>query len=209
MPKPSDITVLLVRSGRTEWDQAGRLQGKRDLPLSTLGENKLVACLGAVLAQTGSDAFSTIYSAPDEASRQTARVVAKQAGGKVRVLESLAAMDLGIWEGLRESDVHERFPSAYKQWREDPAQVTPPEGDSFVEVEMHVLNALNRAVEKAGEKGVALVLRPLEYGLARCLLMKRPTRDLWDLVEDGPDAEFYTVPRGTIRAMLNERKAST
>jgi len=50
MAKKDQIDLLLVRSGRTEWEEAGRLQGQADLPLSEAGREVVLANLRHLLA---------------------------------------------------------------------------------------------------------------------------------------------------------------
>lgn len=49
MTKPGTVTLTLVRSGATEWDDAGRLQGATDLPMSESGREALLATLDSSL----------------------------------------------------------------------------------------------------------------------------------------------------------------
>lgn len=207
MARPTTVQLALIRCGRTDWDEVGRLQGKSDRPLSPSGLTGNDAMMESMSAEFGPGSFATVHCATDEASRATAAHVTEQFGGKVRPSEDLQAMDLGVWEGLLESEVEERYPTAFGQWREDPASVNPPEGETWIATETGLLGAMARAVDKAGVKGVAFVLRPLEFALARCLLHGEPTERLWDLLEDGPAYEVFTIERSKLRSLLESRKA--
>ncbi len=207
MPKSPDIELLLVRCARTAWDEAGRLQGDTDLPASADGLSAIHHTLDELFGDTPPE-ISTVYTAPDEASKQTAAFLAKLGGARVKPTDNAAPMDLGVWEGLTEEQLLERYPSAYKQWRIDPALVSPPEGATFIETELALLKALARAAERAGNKSIAFVLRPLEFGIARTVLSRRPTAELWNLVEDGPLAVRHKIGRSYLRTRLEERKAS-
>lgn len=205
MPKSPDIELVLVRCARTEWDETGRLQGDNDLPASEEGLVAMRQSLAVLFGDNAPD-ISTVYTAPDEASRATAAHLAKIGGGRVKASENASPMDLGLWEGLTEEQLSERYPSAYKQWRSDPSLVSPPEGGAFIETELHLLKGMARAAERAGSKAIAFVLRPMEYGIARCLIAGKPTTDLWNLVEDGPLAIRSKIGRSFLRTRLEERK---
>jgi probable phosphoglycerate mutase len=207
MPKSPDIELVLVRCARTAWDEAARLQGDTDMPASPDGLKAACQALDELLGDRPPD-ISTVYTAPDEASRQTADYLAKMGGGRVKPTDNASPMDLGVWEGLTEAQLVERYPSAYKQWRTDPSLVSPPEGATFLETELALLKALARASERAGTKSIAFVLRPLEYGIARCALAGKPTTELWNLVEDGPLAVRNKIGRSFLRTRLEARKAS-
>ena len=206
MAKRSEIELLLVRSGRTDWEEQGRLQGHADLPLGESGRSALIANLNHLLGANGGVSLGHVLSAPDEASRETARLLGERTGAKVRVNESLRAIKLGLWEGLPDDQLTERYARSYKAWREDPASANPPEGEPFVAGQVRILTALLRAMEKAtGPIGV--VLRPLEYGLVRGVILKHPTSKLWPLVEDGPLTDRVSVDPSVIRGVLEQLKA--
>lgn len=206
MAKRSEIELLLVRSGRTDWEDQGRVQGHADLPLTESGRGALVANLNHLLGVSDGLALTAVVTAPDEASRETARLLAERTGAKVRVSDNLGALNLGLWEGLPDEQLTERYARSYRAWREDPASVNPPEGEAFVVGQVRVLTALARSLEKAtGPLGV--VLRPLEYGLVRAVIAGEPTSKLWRLVEDGPLTERVTVDPASIRGVLDQLKA--
>lgn len=206
MAKRSEIELLLVRSGRTDWEDQGRLQGHADLPLAETGRATLVANLNHLLGASDGLSLATVVSAPDEASRETARLLAERTGAKVRVNDNLKALNLGLWEGLPDEQLTERYARSFKAWHEDPASANPPEGEPFVAGQVRVLTALARVLEKAAGP-VGVVLRPLEYGLVRAVLANQPTSKIWRLVEDGPLTERATVDPTSIRGVLDQLKA--
>ncbi len=205
MAKADDVGLLIIRCGRTAWDEAGRFQGAADLPMSESGRAALTESLGDEEIKALTPA--TILCASDEASKESAQLVSAALGGKVREASGLAGIDFGLWQGLLDAELLERYPTAYQRWRQDPASVNPPEGETFLDVEVRVLTALRKAVEKAGAKPLAVVLRPLPYGLVRTWVHGSSTTRLWDLLEDGPNAEYHRVPRSLFRSILDAMKA--
>ncbi len=207
MPRDSDIQVVVLRCGRTEWDDAERLQGRTDLPLSESGQQAVAAEILDLAQSRGANPFAAIYCSPDEASIKTAEMLGEAAGGKVRPDDELAGVDLGVWEGLLESQLMERFPKAYRPWKEDPASVIPPGGESLQEADMRLRQALCRLLEKTNGKPVALVLRPINFALACVWLGSKGTEDIWRLLDDGPHVQRLAVPRTLLRTTREELKA--
>ncbi len=197
MTKAGNLTLTLVRSGATEWDDAGRLQGSTDLPMSESGREALVASLDTSL-NGQAKALTLILHAPDEASRQTAQAIVERGGARRREVEDLQDMDLGLWAGLRESELIERHPTLLRAWREDPGSLTPPDGENLVDAEERIITALSRAVSKAGKGPVAIVLRPLAFAIVRCWLQERPLAELWRVTEDAPTIETLEVDRSRL-----------
>ncbi len=207
------LRVVLVRAGQTEWDRSGRLQGTCDLPLCQEARGELKAALAGAGAGVGGvaggvgggagigiDPPRAVFCAPDEASLESARLVAsatKAAGGgapKVTAEESLREMDLGLWEGLSEHELAERFPRTARQWQDDPECVCPPEGEAFAEARGRVVAGVRKIIEKARPGSVvALVLRPIALGAVRCWLTRTGTDQLWTQVEQRPVAEWFEV----------------
>ncbi len=207
MAKSDIVDLLLVRTGRTEWDDTGRLQGGTDLPLSEGGRSDLAQTLDGNLKHAGSPAITLVIHAPDEASSQSARMLSELGGGKLKPGPGLGAMRLGLWEGLLETELMDRYPTSYRQWRDNPAMVNPPEGETLLDTQLRLVRTLLKATERSAGKTVAVVLRPLEFGLLRGTLAGRPTTDLWTLIEDGPATERFSVARGSLKNLIENFKA--
>jgi broad specificity phosphatase PhoE len=198
MAKGERIRLLVVRCGSTEWDEAGRMQGAADLPLCEAGRQSTEAIAGDIAV----DPPQVVLSGPDEASRTAAKVLAQAAGAKVKTLDELSEIHLGLWEGLLESGVEERYPRAAKQWAEDPGGVSPPEGESLQHAKERILTALADGIDRLKEgAAAAVVLRPVALGIVRCWLNDAPTAELWSQIRDRPAAEWYDVSAERLRKL--------
>lgn len=197
MGKTNEIRVLLVRTPQTQWEQAGRIAGSSDVPLSTEGHESAKKAA----AELGDVRLSTIFCGPDEASLTTAQALAETSGAKVKSVEGLGEIHLGLWEGLREEELEDKCPRAYRQWMDDPGVVQVPEGETLDEARTRIMDALCRALEKAktdtGATGV--VLRPLALALVGCELSGAPTRNLWSMMKTGPAMQWRTFERGMLK----------
>ncbi len=199
--------VLLLRSGRTAWDDEGRLQGRTDLPLSENGRTSFVAGIPHALGED-EPGFTVIHHGPDEASKESATLVSERIGAKLKQVKGFGGMDVGLWDGLLESELTERYPRAFKQWHDDPLHVTPPEGETIPELADRLLSALVKIVDKSGEKPIAVVLRPIAFSLLACLLAGKGTNGLWEMVQEGPSCERATVSLQQLRDMIESHRAS-
>jgi len=207
MAKQPAIDVLLVRSGETDWDDAERLQGETDLPMSESGRE----AMAALARQLADEPLETIFCGPDEASLEAARLLAEQTGARVRKVADLAEMRLGLWEGLREAELQERYPKAYQQWREDPTAVTPPEGDTLLTVAERTLGAAEKALERTQRGPVAFVLRPIVRSVLASALEQRSLSSIWRLRDRLAPVERYRVAPGGLfaRAAPNAEQAES
>lgn len=198
MAKVQDIQLLLVRCGATSWDEGGRLAGGgTDLPLCEGGR-----CVVREKAdRLAGSHLGIVFSGPDAASIETAKAVADVTGGKHRVAEDLGEVRLGLWEGLLVTELEERFPTAYRQWHENPEGVLVPQGESIEEARERLIAAIGRILSRSRgvSKGVALVLRPVAYHIIRAWLRGEPVAENWLQTDAVPPMEWHCVPRLKLR----------
>lgn len=191
MAKRQTFRVLLVRSGATAWDEAQRLQGDNDLPLSDAGK----AAMAAGVLGVDPESLAVILTSPDEASRQSAAMLGDCTGARVRKVDALAEIDLGLWEGQVESELRDRYAKAFGAWEEDPTGVTPPEGETIADAGERILPAILRALDKAGDEPVAIVLRPVAHAIVRARLTGEPMANLWSVHEQAQACEWLEAAR--------------
>jgi len=175
MASTSPATVYLVASGPTVWQRDERLQGNTDLPLSPEGTDRVAE---AAAHQPLPDELRVVYTAPDEASRQTAAALAAEAHARVRPIEELEEMDLGLWQGMRQSELADRYAKAFGQWQTEPASVAIPQGESLQDAADRVRKVFDRLLDRHGDEPFAVVLRPILFGLARRYL-RGESLDKW------------------------------
>lgn len=196
MAKSRDFTILLFRSCATEWDQTGRMVGSSDLPLCEAGRSRMEQTLDAM----GPSNLDVVLSAPDEASMQIAEMVGSATNAKVRVLDGLSEVRLGLWEGLRENELSDRYPTAFRTWQEDPSLVQAPGGESFDSARERIVETLFRAMEKARSKStrIGVVVRPMAWGLLRCWLESTPTSRIGELLRESSLVTMHEVELGQL-----------
>lgn len=183
-PSP-DIELLIVRAGRTCWDETERVQGRTDLPLTDRGRADVIAALEAA-AHLVPTRLGVVYTGPDEASEATASLVADRFGGKVKILDELIGWDFGLWHGLQEDELRTRYAKAWERWVADPTAVTPPNGEQCADVQDRIASSIRRAARKAESKQVAMVLRPLQIALLTQWLEASPIANLWTFAHQTP-----------------------
>lgn len=207
MTRGANIDVLLLRSGRTEWDEQGRIQGRTDLPLSRLGRQAVEDLVRRLASTPTPNPPASVFTGPDDASRETAALFADAVGARVKVVDDLATMDLGLWEGMLESEVRERYPSACRIWQDEPRLIHPPKGESFEDADQRIRLAIARLLDKANAKAAAFVLRPLPFAMASCWLAQDCPKCIWTVLKEGPEFRRLSIRRQAIREVLQGIKA--
>jgi probable phosphoglycerate mutase len=138
------MSHVLIRSGETDFDVEGRLQGTIDLPLTAHGR----AEVDAAAEELRSIAVEVIYCSPGEPAFSTARVIGRALGIAVKPLKELDNMHFGLWQGMRLEEIRHKHPKVFRQWQETPSCVCPPEGETIEDVTERVIAALRKPLKR-------------------------------------------------------------
>ena len=116
------LRILLVRHGLSSFNLEHRIQGRDDLSSLTEEGVKQALATGEALRDL---TITAAYSSPLRRAHDTATaLLAAQGGGlEPRLDDDLLEVDLAPWSGLLSSEVQERFPEAYRTWKQHPEQL--------------------------------------------------------------------------------------
>ena len=130
--------IYYIRHGETDWNVAGRLQGRHDVPLNARGRTQAAHCgkvLRDLFASNGRDPASLDYvSSPLGRARQTmelARPVLGLPMDGYRVEPRLTEISFGQWEGFTIAQLHELDPQRIAQREHDKWHFVAPDGESY------------------------------------------------------------------------------
>jgi len=107
----SDVEVVLVRHGETEWSLSGQHTSTTDLDLIDAGRRRAEA-LGEEL---GGREFAVVLSSPLKRALETCRLAGF--GDRAEVVEDLREWDYGEYEGLTTPQIRESRPN-WDLWRD-------------------------------------------------------------------------------------------
>lgn len=145
------MTLLaLIRHAPTTWNAEGRLQGRRDTPLSAAGEAAL-ATWATPMALAGFDWVAS----PLQRCTITARALA---GRTPPTDPRLIEMDWGAWEGRTRRELSESLGSDFRENETRGLDFLPPGGESPRMVQAR-LSPFLADVAKAGKPTVAVTHR--------------------------------------------------
>ena len=119
------LELWLVRHGETVWNEAGRVQGRSDPPLSACGR----AQAERLAPRLGHTDFSAVYSSDLQRATETARLALP--GASVSKNVRLRELDFGVWEGKLWSAVADTDAAALNAWFADPYRNTPTGGETY------------------------------------------------------------------------------
>jgi probable phosphoglycerate mutase len=147
------LTLYFVRHGQTDFSLGNRFCGSIDPPLNAAG----LAMAEALGARYGHEGFSAIFASPMLRTRQTAAPTAAAAGLEVQLLDGLREIAYGEWEGRPEEEVERSEPERFHAWASHPGQVSPPGGETAVEIAARATAAIAHIRSRMSE-GKALVV---------------------------------------------------
>lgn len=125
--------LIVIRHGETQWNVAGRLQGRKDTPLTNNGVRQAKA-VGVRLADTiASHQGLKFWSSPLPRALQTASILAgiwTVPFEKFTQAPLLMERSFGVWEGQTSDEIKRDLSDQYRAQQTDPWDYTMPEGES-------------------------------------------------------------------------------
>ncbi len=148
------MNLVLVRHGETDWNKLGKFQGQNDVALNSLGMVQATETARAVAEYK----HSAVYSSPLRRTIQVAEEISRIGGKPVVGVEDLQELNLGDLEGVSGEEIRANWPGVLATWREDPAGVSMPNGESLVELQERAWNALTELEEAHPEEGNLIIV---------------------------------------------------
>ena len=160
-------TLILIRHGLTDWNAAGRFQGRHDIPLNEIGHLQ-AATMARAVAGMGPE---VLYASPLTRTRQTAAPLGQNTGLVAITDDRLMEIDVAAWEGYTAEDVAKIDPDFFPALRAGHDARRSPEGETAMETGARVHAALADIVAANEGKRVAVVSHgvALRQGIAAFL----------------------------------------
>jgi broad specificity phosphatase PhoE len=158
-------SIIIVRHGRTEFNAAGRLQGRTDNPLDEVGLAQAEAVATYLAPELLSDTL--IVCSPLLRARQTATAIAEGVGASLEIDERWIELDYGAFEGLRQSEVPS---NVWREWRSD-SNFAAPQGESLNQVQQRVSDACAELAQRLDGRTAVVVshVSPIKSAVAWAL----------------------------------------
>jgi probable phosphoglycerate mutase len=120
------LRLALLRHGHTDWNRAGRIQGRSDIPLDAEARTELA---GYALPAPWDTA--DLWSSPLQRAAETARLVS---GRAPQTAPALTEMNWGSWEGLHGRDLKADPASGFRDIEHWGWHYQPPGGETPAQV---------------------------------------------------------------------------
>jgi len=138
--------LLVVRHGQSEWNAAGRWQGRADPPLTVEGRRQAAAAARTL------GPFDAVVTSPLLRATETAAIISEHLGiGPVLTEPDLMERDAGEWQGLTRDQIEMEWPGYLERGER------PPGYESDQAMLARVTGALTRITDRA-DGGEVLVI---------------------------------------------------
>ena len=190
-------TVWLVRHASVAGTD-GRCCGRLDVPLSPEG----IIQARETVARLAQEKICAVYSSGLRRAVETGQMLADALQLNVTVLETLAEIDFGDFEGMTFEEIRRRYPEAFERWMTQPTNTRFPNGESFADMRDRVSRTVDPLLRRHRNESIAIVSHSgvIRFLIGRALSM--PADQIFRLAqrhaainrikftEDGPIVEL-------------------
>ncbi|MCL6613765.1 MAG: alpha-ribazole phosphatase [Firmicutes bacterium] len=184
------IRLLIVRHGRTSWNEAGRFIGQMDPPLDAAGRAQAEA-LAELLKGVP---FEAAFTSDLRRAEETAEIILRGRSLSPFSDPRLREASFGEWEGLAYTEIAARDRERLKRWEADPRQTPPPGGESLNDLAARLRTLLAELLGDHEEQNILLVTHGGPARVLLCLALGVPLEKHWkfNLANGGlAEVEFH------------------
>ncbi|MCY3986674.1 MAG: histidine phosphatase family protein [Candidatus Dadabacteria bacterium] len=174
------MRLILVRHGKTDWNESGRCQGVSDVPLNSTG----IEQAEKVAFSLKDERVDRIYSSDLARAKTTAEKIAVYHRIDVNLRDDLREMNQGIFEGLDFSHIREKYSDILEHWRENPETLQLPGGEALSGVQQRALEAVADIRCRFGSQNIVIVTHNLVIGSLLCRFAGNSLRQFRDYMVD-------------------------
>ena len=145
--------IYLVRHGKPQLPHQRMYYGNADYPLSPEGEASAEA-LGRALADMR---FDHVYTSALVRARQTLLLARPDLYDRAKPVAGLNEINLGEWEGRTFDEVRAEWDQLYEARGRDFANVAPPRGECFADVQKRTVPAFEELLKDCPEGDILVV----------------------------------------------------
>ena len=157
--------LILIRHGRTDWNQQKRYQGQIDISLNEEG----VKQAHVTAEQLRDIPLEAVYASDLQRAHHTARILSKPRNLTPVPDPRLREINHGEWEGLLYEEIRARYPVEFARFHEDPANASAPGGESILSLHQRVCSSFQDIISRHPDGQVAVV----SHGLALATILAK------------------------------------
>ena len=147
--------LILLRHGRTAWNDDGRAQGHADVELDAVGQEQAAAAAPYLSSLDP----AALWSSDLTRARQTCAPLEQATGLSAKYDARLREFDVGARQGMTFAEFEQSFPAEFASWVRGDDTARVPGAEVAADVEQRVVPALREALEalRDGETGIVVM----------------------------------------------------
>jgi phosphoserine phosphatase len=157
------MRLVLIRHGETDWNIEGRYQGQADPPLNPNG----VAQSYQLAEELKDIQLDLLYSSPLQRAWQTARIISEQLHIPLFNEPRLMEIHQGDWQNRLRSEIEDLYPYLFRRWESEPWEVSPPNGETLMQVQERVYAALDEITSRNVDRTIGMVCHRIPIALIK------------------------------------------
>ncbi|WP_144550961.1 phosphoserine phosphatase 1 [Bacillus mycoides] len=146
-------TLYVTRHGKTEWNIAKRMQGRKNSNLTDTGMLQAKQ-LGEHIKDIP---LQAIYSSPSGRTMHTAELIKGERSIPIIADEHFYEINMGSWEGQMLADLEAQYPEEVHTFWNEPHRFCSTSGESFYDVYNRVIEGVNLLLEKHRGEHILIV----------------------------------------------------
>ncbi len=181
--------LLLLRHGAAEGSGEGRLVGRTDAALLPPGEAQMREAAAGVRDLLRGAGAAMAFASPRRRARRSAEVLMEaldppSPASALRVVEGLAEVDLGEWEGETYASLMAKDPGRMRAHYADIVRSRPPGGESLEDLRARVLPAWGEIRAQAAGGCAVVVAHAAVNRVILCDALGIPLENFFRLEQD-------------------------
>ncbi|AFQ15655.1 histidine phosphatase family protein [Bacillus thuringiensis] len=170
------IKLYLVRHGETEGITLGRMESRKDSPLTNMG----ILQIKSLKQRLQDEKIDYIYTSPSGRALKTAEIINTEHPITLLQDNRLYEMDIGDWDGLTQQEIQNEDSCTFEQFLHSPESYKPQNKESFYDVLNRVETFISYIISKHDNQNILIVSHTAVLSLMRCFFKSQNIEHVWD-----------------------------
>jgi len=145
--------IIAIRHGETTWNVDTRIQGRLDIPLNATGRVQAARMARALKHEP----IAAVYASDLVRAWETAEYLGRMHGLPVNAETGLRERGFGDFEGKTFAEIEALLPDQSMRWRKRDPEFAPAGGESLVDLNRRVVEAVERLAARHPGELIAVV----------------------------------------------------
>lgn len=182
--------LILIRHGRTDWNDQGRYQGHDGPGLNAFGRRQAEE----IAQKLSPSPIQALYSSDLPRAFETAEIIGDALNLTVSMDPRLREIHQGKWQGMLIDDIKTQYYETLERYYFDPAHNSPPGGEMMADLARRFVAALDDIAAKHQDQQVVIVTHNLPMAIVSCMEAGKPPKEVWGAIPENAQILHFWWP---------------